>query len=84
VVRELQDVFDRWPWHDPAETAYQIEYEFGNTIGGETPLPMNCDNDDMQRYCIGQDECPYTIWGSIPFVDNMYEAVDDTSSPQTY
>jgi hypothetical protein len=76
VVRELQGVFDRWPWHAPAETEYQIRYEFGNTIGGETPLPMNCDNDDMQRYCIGQDECPYSIWGSVPFAESMYEAVD--------
>lgn len=84
VVRDLQGVFDRWPWHDPTETEYQIQYEFGNTIGGETPLPMNCDNDDMQRYCIGQDECPYSIWGSIPFTDSMYEQVDDASSVQTY
>jgi len=27
---------------------------------------MNCDNDDMQRYCIGQEQCPYSIWGSLP------------------
>ena len=84
VVGDLQGVFDRWPWHDPAETEYQIQYEFGNTIGGETPLPMNCDNDDMQRYCIGQNECPYSIWGSIPFSDSMYEQIDDASSAQTY
>jgi hypothetical protein len=84
VVRDLQGVFERWPWHDPTETEYQIQYEFGNTIGGETPLPMNCDNDDMQRYCIGQDECPYSIWGSIPFTDSMYEAVNDDSTTARY
>jgi hypothetical protein len=84
VVRHLQAVFGRWPWHDPTETEYQIKYEFGNTISGETPLPMNCDNDDMQRYCIGQDECPYSIWGSVPFTDSMYEAVNDDSTTARY
>lgn len=83
VVDDLHEVFSRWPWYDPAETEYQIRYELGNSIRGDTPLPMNCDNDDMQRYCIGQDECPYSIWGSIPFPDSMYDSVtDDSSTPR--
>ena len=61
-----EDGFSRWPWYDEQVTYYQIRYEFSNTIGGDTPLPMNCGNDDMQRYCIGQDQCPYSIWGVSP------------------
>jgi len=38
---------------------------------------MNCDNDDMQRYCIGQEQCPYSIWGSLPFPDEMYDQLDE-------
>jgi hypothetical protein len=34
----------------------------------------------MQRYCIGQDQCPYSIWGSLPFSDEMYEQVDEQSA----
>jgi len=77
IVADLKDVFSRWPWYDEQETEYQVRYEFSNTIGGDTPLPMNCDNHDMQRYCIGQDQCPYSIWGSLPFPDEMYEQVDE-------
>ena len=77
IVADLKGVFSRWPWYDEQETEYQVRYEFTNTIDGDTPLPMNCDNDDLQRYCIGQDQCPYSIWGSLPFPDEMYEQVDD-------
>jgi len=66
IVADLKDIFSRWPWYDEQVTDYQIRYEFSNTIGGDTPLPMNCDNDDMQRYCIGKEQCPYSIWGSLP------------------
>ncbi|MCU4719583.1 primase-associated protein [Halapricum hydrolyticum] len=78
IVADLKDIFSRWPWYDEQVTDYQIRYEFSNTIGGDTPLPMNCDNDDMQRYCIGQDECPYSIWGSLPFPDEMYDRLSET------
>lgn len=47
---------------------------------GDTPLPMNCGNDDMQRCCISQDQRPYSIWGSLPFPDEMYEQVDEESA----
>ncbi|MCU4927115.1 primase-associated protein [Halobacteria archaeon AArc-dxtr1] len=80
IVTDLKDVFSRWPWYDEQVTDYQIRYEFSNTIDGDTPLPMNCDNDDLQRYCIGQDECPYSIWGSLPFPDKMYDRLDEAGS----
>lgn len=49
-------------------------------IDGDPPLAMNYDNDDMQRYCIGQDQCPYSIWGSLPFPDETYDQLDKMSS----
>jgi hypothetical protein len=83
IVADLKDVFSRWPWYDEQETEYQVRYEFSNTIQGETPLPMNCDNDDIQRYCIGQDQCPYSIWGSLPFPHEMYEQVNEGTDGST-
>jgi len=80
IVADLKNVFSRWPWYDEQVTDYQLRYEFSNTIGGDTPLPMNCDNDDLQRYCIGQDQCPYSIWGSLPFPDEMYDQLDEARS----
>ena len=84
ILDDLKAVFERWPWYDEQITEYQVRYEFDNTIDEETPLPMNCDNEDIQRYCIGQDVCPYSIWGSLPFPDEMYQQVDgndDFGSP---
>ncbi|WP_458210232.1 primase-associated protein, partial [Haladaptatus sp. NG-SE-30] len=76
-ISDVKDLFSRWPWYDDEVTGYQIRYELDNDIGGEIPLPMNCANDDMQRYCIGRDQCPYSIYGSLPFPDEMYEQIDD-------
>ncbi|WP_199897078.1 primase-associated protein, partial [Halarchaeum acidiphilum] len=84
IVDDLKDVFSQWPWYDEQTTDYQIRYEFSNTIDGETPLPMNCDNDDLQRYCIGQDQCDYSIWGSVPFPDEMYDQLDESDSTSEF
>ena len=52
-------------------------------IDGDTPLPMSCDNDDLQRYGIGQEQCSYSIWGILPFPDEMYEQVEEESAGPT-
>lgn len=82
-ISDVKDLFSRWPWYDEAITEYQIRYELNNDINGEIPLPMNCPNDDMQRYCIGRDQCPYSIYGSLPFPDELYEQLDEPSDPMT-
>ncbi|AQL44716.1 hypothetical protein BV210_18350 (plasmid) [Halorientalis sp. IM1011] len=81
-ISDMKDLFARWPWYDEAETEYQIRYELDNEIDGENPLPMHCSNDDMQRYCIGRDQCPYSIYGSLPFPDDLYEQLDESSHSQ--
>ncbi|GAA0239941.1 primase-associated protein [Haladaptatus pallidirubidus] len=78
-VNDMKEVFARWSWYDEETTEYQIQYELNNDIGGEIPLPMNCSNDDMQRYCIGCDQCPYSIYGSLPFPDEMYDLLEERS-----
>ncbi|MFC6764633.1 primase-associated protein [Natrinema soli] len=83
ITDELKDLFSRWPWFDPEISAYQIKYEArrgdrGIGSEGNTPLPMNCNNDDMQRYCIGKEQCPYSIYGSLPFPDDMYDQLEQT------
>lgn len=80
-ISDMKELFSRWPWYDPAETEYQIRYELTNEIEGDPPLPMHCTNDDMQRYCIGCDQCPYSIYGSLPFPDEMYEQLEESTTP---
>lgn len=78
IVEGLKDVFSKWPWYDEAETDYQVRYEFdhGRKSDGGEYLPMSCKNDDMQRYCIGMDECDYSIYGSVPWPDQLYDELD--------
>lgn len=76
LVQDIQDIFSQYPWYDPQTTTYQTRYELTNTISGETPLPMNCDNDTMQMFCIGQDACDYNIYQSVNFHADMYDELD--------
>jgi len=82
IVEDLKDVFQRWPWYDEQETDYQVRYEYYNgEIDGEPPLPRNCHNEDLQRYCIGPKACPYhTIYQTLPFPQEMYDHIDTDSS----
>ena len=79
VVEDMHHLFEKkWDWYDPAKTEYQSRYELREgEINGNTPLPMHCDNDDMQRHCIGKNLCPYSIYGSLPFPDEMYELIEE-------
>jgi hypothetical protein len=82
IVQDIKSVFSRWPWYNEQTTDYQVRYELERTIDGETPLPMSCSNDDLQRYCIGQERCPYSIYGSLPFPDEMYERLGEVDDDE--
>jgi hypothetical protein len=79
VVEDIHDLFEQmWDWYDPATTEYQARYEIREgEIEGDIPLPMHCDNPDMERHCIGRELCPYSIYGSLPFPDEMYDQLPD-------
>jgi len=86
IISDLKDVFERWPWYDEQETDYQLRYELqrSNTPDGDPDrewLPRSCDNDDMQHYCIGKENCPYSIYGSLPFPDELYDQLDLMDEP---
>lgn len=85
ITEDIHNLFSRWPWYDPEITDYQVRYEARRGERGigpknTTPLPMGCDNDDMQRYCIGKEQCPYSIYGSLPFPDEMYDELTKSGS----
>jgi hypothetical protein len=82
IVRDIKSIFSRWPWYNEQTTEYQVRYELERTIDGEPPLPMSCSNDDLQRYCIGQERCPYSIYGSLPFPEEMYERVGEVDNDE--
>jgi len=86
VVDDIHDLFEsKWDWYDEETTDYQARYELRHgEIDGEAPLPMNCDNHDMQRHCIGKSFCPYNIYQSLPFPESMYDQLDDSDSTGRY
>ncbi|SEO17337.1 hypothetical protein SAMN05216388_100917 [Halorientalis persicus] len=80
LVQDIKDIFSQFPWYDEATTEYQTRYELSNTIAGNTPLPMHCDNDTMQLFCIGQETCDYNIYSSIDFDKELYQEIDERNS----
>ncbi|MFY4814631.1 primase-associated protein [Haloarcula sp. AONF1] len=86
VVADIHELFEsKWDWYDQETTDYQARYELRHgEINGNAPLPMHCDNHDMQRHCIGKSFCPYNIYQSLPFPDAMYDQLDDSDSAGQY
>jgi len=86
VVDDIHELFEsKWDWYDRETTDYQARYELQHgEINGEPPLPMHCDNHDMQRHCIGKSFCPYDIYQSLPFPDAMYDQLDESDGAGQY
>jgi len=77
VVEDILDLFERYPWFDPEITEEQTKYEYRRGEQKERYFPVGCHNDDMQRYCIGRENCPYSIYGSLPFTQELYGRLSD-------
>jgi hypothetical protein len=71
---ELCDVFTRFPWYDQATTWYQVGYELR-----QDALPIGCHNDntEWERFCIGIENCDYSIYGSLPMRQDVLDKVGD-------
>ena len=79
VVEDIHELFEKkWDWYDRETTDYQARYELRNgEINGNIPVPMGCHNKDMEAHCIGRRACPYSIYQSLPFPDELYDHLDE-------
>jgi len=79
VVEDIRELFENtWDWYDRKTTEYQACYELRNgEINGNVPVPMGCDNKDMEHHCIGRRACPYSIYQSLPFPQDLYDYLDE-------
>jgi hypothetical protein len=70
---EIAEVFTRFPWYDPSTTWYQVGYELT-----QTAVPIGCENDHTRwgQFCIGQENCDYSIYGSLPIREEVYDRLD--------
>lgn len=78
---EINDYYSQFPWYDERKTSYQTDYERRQTESGGGAVPISCNNDNKQfsQFCIGRDNCEYSIYGSLPFPESVYERVGDGS-----
>ncbi|SEP32609.1 hypothetical protein SAMN05216388_10891, partial [Halorientalis persicus] len=57
---------------------YELEHGGVRSDDGseQVPLPRGCDHESMQRYCIGKDVCPYSIYHSINWDEDMWTELE--------
>lgn len=76
-VDDMNEFFSQFSWYDPAITSYQADYELGRTDDAGDPYnPKACGHDDMQKWCPGEENCPYSIYGSLPLSQDLYDNMD--------
>ncbi|KAB1184788.1 hypothetical protein GJR98_17105 [Haloferax sp. MBLA0077] len=72
TIDDLVSLYERWDWHDPEITEYQLTYEFDN---GSNIMPISCtsENEDWMSFCVGYDNCPYDIYSSLPLKGEIFD-----------
>jgi hypothetical protein len=82
TAEEIAQVFERFPWYDEQVTHYQVNYELRQDKEQDGPvLPVSCHNDNnpsWSQFCIGLENCEYSIYGSLDFKQEVYDAIDST------
>jgi hypothetical protein len=74
TLKEIaEDFFSRYPWYDRETTMYHLRYEKNRRINGEVPKPIGCKNDNKKfdTFCIGMENCSYSIYSSLPMKDSV-------------
>jgi hypothetical protein len=80
TMDDLVEFYSRYPWFDKQTTKYQLEYECRqNMSDGRPPNPIGCHNDNrnFSTFCIGIENCSYSIYRSLPMKQEVYDRLDD-------
>jgi hypothetical protein len=78
TIDDMVEFYRQFPWFDEDTTRYQLEYEQRRQMGGEPPLPVGCNNDNKKfdTFCIGKENCDYSIYQSLPMKDDVFDRLD--------
>ncbi|WP_302083326.1 primase-associated protein [Salinibaculum rarum] len=80
-IDDIVEHFEQYPWFDEQTSRYQIRYETQQNAPGTTdePLPVSCHNDNrnFSQFCIGLENCDYSIYRSLPFEEAVYDRLPD-------
>jgi hypothetical protein len=73
VTQHVKEAFrERFSWYDPAITEYQVQYEYSRSA--TRYFPRGCNHPSNQGgYCIGKDNCDYSIYGSLNLSGELYD-----------
>lgn len=80
VEEDIHETFDElFGWYDREITSREIwdEYQLGEQEHRDTYLALSCNNETMQEHCVGFDNCPYSIYQSLNFTEEMFEKIDN-------
>ncbi|QDX39511.1 primase-associated protein [Salarchaeum sp. JOR-1] len=81
TVDDVVDHFRQYPWFDEETSRYQARYEKRRTMPGTNDklLPVSChnDNQNFSQFCIGLENCDYSIYRSLPFKDAVSDRIPD-------
>jgi DNA primase large subunit len=72
-LTDLKAAFSEYPWYDEETTEYQVRYEMNRDF---QPVSCNNENEKFTQYCIGRENCDYSIYASLPFKQEVYDSLD--------
>jgi hypothetical protein len=88
---DIVEWFSQFHWFDRQTTEYQVDYERreGGVPDPEDPsydfqMPVGCqnDNDKWTRFCIGMENCEYSIYQSLPMAEPVHEKLESETGRQ--
>lgn len=80
TMDEMVQFYSRYPWFNKQTTKYQLEYEQRQQMAdGRPPNPIGCHNDNrnFSTFCIGLENCQYSIYRSLPMKEEVYDRLGD-------
>jgi hypothetical protein len=83
VVDGMKEVISDFDWYDEDITEYQTRYEYLQGETDERYMVKSCTHEDMQNYCIGKDNCEYSIYQSLPFVSDFYQKLSEFNTEES-
>lgn len=80
TMDDLVSFYSRYPWFSEEITRYQLNYEQKRRMSdGTPPNPIGCQNDNTNfgTFCIGLENCSYSIYQSLPMKDEIMDRLGD-------
>ena len=72
-LADIKAAFSEYPWYDEDTTDYQVRYEMN-----QDAQPVSCtnENEKFTQFCIGRENCDYSIYASLPLKQSVYDTLD--------